>query len=324
VSNHSIQFRAAMGNVPRIGLVSSVVFAASSNPALFSSSNASALSLTTSDGRDDHVKQCNGIGRCDFSSAVCACPFGWEMDADLGSCGRVVTNTSQWAGLARCPGVVSLLAESRLKGREDMSSRQNYPTRMYVSVNPSERETMGGGNGNGNRTVSAIYRYPWTPSDQGVSLLDAARTLLVNLSSNSSAGPMVLDQATDRLFFLDRNPISPHIGVAYLDSEVANTSVWLELSALTSQALFALALDAHFDRRRLYWSVPGSLGAADGAIYWAALDAHPPVATSLVAAIGQVPGPPSLTSLLLSSLFLSCLLLGRPISSIPADWLCTT
>lgn len=68
-ANLSILMHASMGNLPRLGLFSSVVRSAA---ARYGSSTANAssavLSLSTSDGRDDHVKLCNGIGRCDFSS----------------------------------------------------------------------------------------------------------------------------------------------------------------------------------------------------------------------------------------------------------------
>ena len=68
-ANLSILMHASMGNLPRLGLFSSVV---RSTAARYGSSTANAssavLSLSTSDGRDDHVKLCNGIGRCDFSS----------------------------------------------------------------------------------------------------------------------------------------------------------------------------------------------------------------------------------------------------------------
>ncbi len=62
VMTHDFIFQAAMGNVPRLGLYSSVV--QRREPLFYNTSdNTSAvLTLRTNDGRDDHVKLCNGIG----------------------------------------------------------------------------------------------------------------------------------------------------------------------------------------------------------------------------------------------------------------------
>jgi len=95
---------------------------------------------------------------------------------------------------------------------------------------------------------------------------------------------MVLDQAKNKLFYVDANPAAVHIGVLYLDSATTNSSVWLYVS----HTIFGLAMDAHFNRRKLYWTSPGSVNTADGKIYWAYMDANPPVAHSLVSSIGQV------------------------------------
>ena len=74
VSNLSIIMHASMGNLPRLGLYSSVELSVSTHSPVsaYSTANATSavLSLTTSDGRDDHVKLCNGIGECDFTSAT--------------------------------------------------------------------------------------------------------------------------------------------------------------------------------------------------------------------------------------------------------------
>ena len=298
-----------MGNLPRLGLFSSVQ---RSSAARYGSSTANAssavLSLSTSDGRDDHVKLCNGIGRCDFSSGrsgrpphkhrtiltvpyhtvlcrSCECPFGWGLDPDLGPCGQLLVNTSTWPGLARCPGLVNLHTASSLHPAHELGDRQNYPTRMFVSVNPTDHRQ---GQSAGNLTSSAIYHYNWVATVNEVSMPPATAVLVANLTSNSSAGPMVLDQAKNRIFFVDAAPAAPFIGVLYLpvagSSSSSNHSVWLRLG----YQVFGLAMDAHFKRRKLYWTYPGKVGRADGAIFWADMDAAAPAAHSLVAAIGQV------------------------------------
>lgn len=121
----------------------------------------------------------------------CSCPFGWGLDPDIGPCGKLLVNTSTWPGLARCPGVVTLGKGTFIYPSKDLGDRQNYPTRLYVSVNPTDHRK---GESVSNLTHSAIYHYTWNPTENDVALLRSTATLVANLSSNSSAGPMVLDQ----------------------------------------------------------------------------------------------------------------------------------
>jgi hypothetical protein len=65
---------------------------------LHADNSGSILTLSTNDGRDDNVKMCNGIGKCNFDTAVCDCPHGWTYDATLGPCARIVVNNTRWAG----------------------------------------------------------------------------------------------------------------------------------------------------------------------------------------------------------------------------------
>lgn len=73
ITNTTITFKGSFGNVPRLGLLSNVIKYA--NQGYFSSNNASVLTLSTNDGRDDNVKICNGIGTCDYRRGLCVCPF---------------------------------------------------------------------------------------------------------------------------------------------------------------------------------------------------------------------------------------------------------
>jgi hypothetical protein len=235
------------------------------------------------------MKLCNGIGQCDFSSGSCICPYGWGFDADIGICGKLIVNTSRWSGLARCPGIISWYEETSYLPKKgvsrDKSSRQNYRTRIYISLNPTDHRV---GLSKLNSTVSTIYYYIWEPSDTYIGIDESQYTHFLNLSSNSSAGPMVHDQAKDRIFYVDLNPFFIHIGVAYYPSSShgssINNSVWLHLT----KPIFGFAMDAHFQRRKLFWSTPGVYNNADGGLSWAFMDSNPPVAYSLTAAIGQV------------------------------------
>ena len=214
----------------------------------------------------------------------CKCPFGWGLDPDLGPCGKLVVNTSTWPGLARCPGVVNVHTDSRKYPAHDLGDRQNYDTRMYVSVNPTDHRK---GQDASNLTYSAIYHYHWVATANEVSMPTSTAVLVANLTSNSSAGPMVLDQAKNRIFYIDANPAGPFIGVLYLpvtDTSSSNHSMWLRLG----YQVYGFAMDANFNRRKLYWTYPGKVGRPDGAIYWAYMDSNPPTAYSLVSAIGQV------------------------------------
>jgi len=74
VTNHTITFKGSSGNLPRLGLWTSIE--RGNKQIFYSTSNTTdVLTLSTSDGRDDNVKLCNGVGKCDFSSGTCSCPY---------------------------------------------------------------------------------------------------------------------------------------------------------------------------------------------------------------------------------------------------------
>ena len=72
VTDTIIRLNAQSGNIPRLGLWTSVV--GNYNPNSFTTANSTnPLVLIVQDGRDDSVKLCNGLGKCDFTSGVCLC-----------------------------------------------------------------------------------------------------------------------------------------------------------------------------------------------------------------------------------------------------------
>ncbi len=119
VRNHTIVLTGPMGNLPSFTLLADTVkdistLSIASTP-LVSPDDSSlpgsrVLSLFTHNGRDDGIRVCNGLGRCDEVSGKCHCQYvslffsfcnflqGWEFDPLIGQCGRPTINTSDWAG----------------------------------------------------------------------------------------------------------------------------------------------------------------------------------------------------------------------------------
>jgi hypothetical protein len=99
------------------------------------------------------------------------------------------------------------------------------------------------------------------------------------MTSTSSAGPLLIDRAKSYVYFVDNNPSSPFIGrftITYNISASGNTpySMWL---SLTGGVVTGFAMDAHWARRKIYWTQRGTLNVADGKIKWASMDASNPI-----------------------------------------------
>ena len=83
-------------------------------------------------GRDDHMKECSGIGTCNYADATCSCPEDWgSLDGDRGPCGYLTPYASDWDGLLTCPGLVWTDSPTVTVKRKDIL----YTQRMYLSVN---------------------------------------------------------------------------------------------------------------------------------------------------------------------------------------------
>ena len=72
-----------------------------------------------------------------------------------------------------------------------------------------------------NRTISTIEYYYWDPILPKLSESD--RNIFINLTSNSSAGPLVIDTATNRLYFIDMNPYQRFIGYVNITESILPT-----------------------------------------------------------------------------------------------------
>lgn len=283
ISNFTIVFRGSSGNAPVIGLWNSVVRGANGDLQYYSTNNTEdVLRVITNDGRDEHVKLCNGIGKCNFATGICECPYGWGFDGDIGPCGKLIIPSSQWGGLARCPGVITandLTSDAKIA----LDGTPNYLTRVYLSVNPTPQNNSELNNTYGTLANSAIYHYTWSPvTTRGARIDYSTETFFVNLTSNSSAGPLILDQAKDQIIFVDANPAQRFIGKAtQFPGDANNYTIWLSMD----YEIFGLTFDALYSTRRLFWSAPGLNGVADGEIYWAYLDDVLPTVSSFSAVL---------------------------------------
>lgn len=115
--------------------------------------------------------------------------------------------------------------------------------------------------------LSTIEFYEWIGSNP--SLTETKRNVFINLTCNSSAGPLIIDQGRNRLFFVDMNPKSTFIGYVSLNPDATkNFIAWVQLK----YSVFGIALDTYFNRRRLFWSSPGINFQNDGIIEWAYID----------------------------------------------------
>lgn len=294
VTSTQIIMNANYGNVPPLDLYSSIVTTSGS---FLSTYNTSAvLSISTNNGNSANIKLCNGVGACDFKTGICTCPFGYESDSNLGPCGKVSYNTSHFSGLSRCPGVVDYYRRDETGKWFDQQQKQNYPPRLYLSLNPTYVL-----NSNqvypslySNMTKSVIKWYKWPMSDRFtyafppfITYNDDGVTVL-NLTSNSSAGPILFDRSKNVLFFIDTHPTRPFIGKYSLS--LGNGGSYYKFYNILS-SIFGFTMDARLDQRYLYWTVPGTTHVGDGKIYKVSMDAATLPVTSpidLTATILQV------------------------------------
>lgn len=74
IMNHTITFAAASGNLPLLRLFTSAV--PINEPAFFSTNDTSnVLTIVSNDGRNTAVKECNGLGKCNYDTGECTCAF---------------------------------------------------------------------------------------------------------------------------------------------------------------------------------------------------------------------------------------------------------
>jgi hypothetical protein len=273
------------------------------------------LTLVTNERDKEIMRMCNGIGTCNYETGQCLCPHGWgptppsaselargnlEQNIDVGPCGHIQRNSSSANGIARCPGVVHKEIDT-WKGY--YPSRQNQPSRkprVYISSNRSPNPNLWGNNQVHKSRIS-WHDYEIDPpliksAHWGARSYDTGKVLF-NLSTDTSAGPLAYDAATDRLFFVDNNAANPFIGVFNAgDNSTQDSSYFthrnsnnfdndknnnlkdsFEIFAVLPAQVNGFCFDNSIGERRIYWTQQNTLNAKDGGIYYVlADDTHRP------------------------------------------------
>ncbi len=313
-SSHTYKFTAPFGNVARMGLWSSIGppldgryglmrpiayntgSIANYEPEYYASLDSdtnSLLTLTTNDGRDNNFHVCNGIGSCDYKTGMCNCPLGWEADPDLGPCAKQAFNSSSANGVARCPGAVRTQLNKNLGAYPSRDADLDHPARVFLSANKADGVTN-----------SRIFwhEWQWNPPQvlQFGQMLVTGRPLF-DLTTPTSAGPIVYDAATERVFFVDNNAGAPFIGVC---SVAANKSTnyhfgytskdhFLPLTYTVflylNERVQGFTFDPDVTERKLYWTYKGAANQPDGRIAFASVDdvKSPPTVGYLSTQIGD-------------------------------------
>lgn len=110
------------------------------------------------------------------------------------------------------------------------------------------------------------------------------------MTSNVSAGPVVVDNAKQQLIFVDMNPKNRFFGIAplaktFFNLNVANYTVLFRFN----YTIFGFTADLDHMSRKIYWTAPGKNSKPDGHIYYAYIDQQASTFKhySLTAIIGQ-------------------------------------
>ena len=251
----------------------------------------SILTLQSNNGRADNRVQCSGVGTCDNDSGECICPHGWGEHPDLGPCALELFNSSSSNGIARCPGVVHQGIEADTGQYPSRQSQRSHPARVFISSNRGGGPIVGSLSSNSRVSVHDYVGDP-VPNILETDTSETRRYVsgraLFNLTTSASAGPIVYDAATERLFFVDQNSGAPFIGVAsvspndtYLWEEATRNDDFLarqqkdvpyKIFAYLAEPVGGMVFDARIAFRRLYWTYTGVVGVGDGRIAYADVD----------------------------------------------------
>jgi hypothetical protein len=252
----TIKFRTDSGNLPTMGLVSSITNGGVNNP--------SALVVGHASRGSKDSKMCNGIGTCDFGVGKCDCGDYYTFaDEYGGDCGRPVINSSSWTGVETCPGVVH---QSTLDIAVDKPSS---PSKLfYTSAS--------------NKTNTGMHYY------MNGGEVDYPPSFVLNMT-NVSTGALSLDLSEGFVYYVDRGYRRIERASLYNNSKTFVDNAWVSganvhpysgdtvkyitpFTSVQATVPFGLTLDLRWHSRYLYWTLPGTAGTADGLIKRCALD----------------------------------------------------
>lgn len=230
-NNLTVHFLGPRGNAPRLVLIGTGVVGGhglgrGAPPAFYDTVNGTVLSLevVVDDGRDDNLKICNGLGRCDWDKGTCDCVVGYGRGQG-GPCYEERWNTSRDTGRGRCPGTVAAgyLDPQTAKVLDQV---ENFSPRILLSVNPLS------GGGPLTPALSGVYSFDYEPRNFygprfGGGMTGGGGDLVVTLTSTVSAGALAVDNMFNLLFFIDANPASPFIGKQRFRNCCANICVYV-------------------------------------------------------------------------------------------------
>ncbi len=243
----TIEFQANSGNLPTLGVVSSLTDGGSPG---------GTMSITHTNRGNKENQVCNSIGWCNYDIGKCECGDYYTFKDAYGGCGAPVINTSSWTGVETCPGVVH---QSDLLLAVDKPSSQ---PRLYYAQNT-------------NKTNTGLHYYA-TGGD-----FDLAPRLISNMT-NVTAGAVALDLSAGYVYFIDAPRHRIDRATLYNVSKLPNTHPYsgeipfqrYPFSPGQASPPFGLALDLRWHNRYAYWTVPGVDTASDGQIKRCLLDSH--------------------------------------------------
>ena len=242
-----IEFKTDSGNLPTLGVMSSLTDGGSDAPA-------TALSVVhhMRGSKEDAV--CSGIGTCDYDTGTCDCGDYYTYEDAYGGCGLPIINTSAWTGIETCPGVV-------LQNQLDVAvPKPSSLARLFF--------TQGS-----NKTNTGMHFYEFGAET------DMGPQIVVNMT-NLTAGALALDLSEGYAYFVDvqlkridrlhiyNNTKSKNLNPNSGDMKFLSS----QMTASQGTPPSGLALDLRWHNRYAYWTVPGADGVDDGKIKRCPLD----------------------------------------------------
>lgn len=218
--------------MPALGLISSLTDGGSV-PA------ASQLSLSYAQRGSKESVLCNGIGTCNFELGKCDCGNYYTFEDAYGGCGAPVINTSAWAGVETCPGVV-------LQSTPDMFiDKPSSQPRLYFAQNTNASKT-------------GLHYY----ATKGE--FDLPPQLVANMT-NMTAGDVAVDLSEGFVYFVDMvDKTIKRAGLYNVSKATPNEHPYSGDNEFTVSDFTAsqgsqpshIALDLRWHKRYMYWTLP--------------------------------------------------------------------